>query len=73
MADGEKKTGRQKYKNLNISRRKTASYKEINIFLSFWRAIIWWKIKIWQKIVDTSFKGHFCDKTIFCYKVAFDV
>ena len=27
-----------------------------NIFHSFWRAIIWWKIKIWQKIADTSFK-----------------
>ena len=29
-----------------------------NIFHSFWRAIVWWKIKIWQKLVDTSFK--FC-------------
>ena len=27
-----------------------------NIFHSFWRTFIWWKIKIWQKIVDTSFK-----------------
>ena len=26
-----------------------------NIFHSFWRAISWWKIKIWQKIADTSF------------------
>ena len=27
-----------------------------NIFHSFWRAIIWWKIKTWQKIADTRFK-----------------
>ena len=27
-----------------------------NIFHSFWRAIIWLKIKNWWKIVDTSFK-----------------
>ena len=27
-----------------------------NIFHSFLRAIIWWKIKICQKIADTSFK-----------------
>ena len=25
-----------------------------NIFHSFRRAIIWWKIKIWQKVADTS-------------------
>ena len=24
-----------------------------NIFHGFWRAIIWWKIKIWSNIVDT--------------------
>ena len=29
-----------------------------NIFHGFWRAIIWWKIKIWQKIADTSFKEY---------------
>ena len=27
-----------------------------NIFHSFWRAIIWWKMKISWKIPDTSFK-----------------
>ena len=27
-----------------------------NIFHSFWRAIIWWKIRICEKITDTSFK-----------------
>ena len=27
-----------------------------NIFHSFWRPIIWSKIKIWYKIADTSFK-----------------
>ena len=27
-----------------------------NVFHSFWRAIIWWKIKICQKVADTSFK-----------------
>ena len=42
MADGEKKRGRRKYKNLNIWRTKGAFYVEIkNIFHSFWRAIIW--------------------------------
>ena len=28
------------------------------IFHSFWRAIIWLKIKIWSKIVDTSFNAR---------------
>ena len=27
-----------------------------NIFHSFWMAIIWWKIKIWENIAGTSFK-----------------
>ena len=41
-----------------------------NIFHSFWRAIIWSKIKIWWKIADTSFKyvrhfhEHQNDRTI---------
>ena len=30
--------------------------RNTNIFHSFWRAIIWLKIKIWSKIADTSFK-----------------
>ena len=48
MADRSKKRGRQRYKNLNISRTKRASLDEIkNIFHSFWRATIWWEIKIW--------------------------
>ena len=25
-----------------------------SIIHSFWRPIIWWKIKIWEKIADTS-------------------
>ena len=29
-----------------------------NIVHSFWRAIIWWKIKNWKKIADTSFNQH---------------
>ena len=29
-----------------------------NIFHSFWRPIIWWEIKIWLKIPDTSFYLH---------------
>ena len=28
-----------------------------NIFYSIWRAIIWWKIKVWEKIAGTSFKN----------------
>ena len=53
MAGREKKGGRRKYKNLNILRTKRAS-----LFHSFWRAIIWWKIKIRWKIADTSFKNE---------------
>ena len=33
-----------------------------NIFHSFWMAIIWWKIKFWQKIADTSFTFPECQK-----------
>ena len=29
-----------------------------NIFHSFWRAIIWLKIKNWWKIADTSFNDN---------------
>ena len=55
MAYWEKKRGRQKYKNLNISRTKRA-FNIKNIFHIFWRAIIWLEIKKWWKIADTSFK-----------------
>ena len=47
MADSEKKEGKMKIQ-------KSQEWKEL---FSFWRAIIWWKIKIWQKIADTSFKA----------------
>ena len=45
--DRGKKRGRQKYKNLSISRMKSFSDEIKNIFHSFSRAIIWWEIKIW--------------------------
>ena len=36
---------------------KKSFWNEIkNIFHSFWRAVMWWKIKICWKIADTSFK-----------------
>ena len=46
MADRKKKSGRWKYKNLNILRTKSFLDEIKNIFHSFWRATIWWKIKI---------------------------
>ena len=39
--------------------RKSFLDKIKNTFHSFWRAIIWWKIKIWQKIADTSFNPNY--------------
>ena len=34
---------------------------------SFWRAIIWWEIKIWYKIADISLKGciHYIFASLF--------
>ena len=49
MADREKKRGRQKYKNLNISRTKSFLDEIKTIFHSFWRAIIWWIKKLHKK------------------------
>ena len=47
MADREKKRGKRKYKNLNISTTKKALLDEIkNISHSFGRAVMWLKIKI---------------------------
>ena len=56
MADREKK-GEDEYKEFEYLQNEKSFLKEIrNISHSFWRAIIWWKIKFWQKIADTSFK-----------------
>ena len=53
----ERKTKIQKFEYLE---NKKSFLDEIkNIFHSFWRAIIWWKIKIWYKIADTSFGTSF--------------
>ena len=56
MADREKhgKTNIQIFEYLENEKRFLGEIK--NIFHSFWRAIIWWKIKNWQKTADTSFK-----------------
>ena len=48
MADREKKRGRQRYKNLNISRKKSFLDEIKCIFHSF--------LKGYQKIADISFK-----------------
>ena len=56
MADREN-NGEEEYKEFEYLQNEKSFLKEIrNIFHSFWRAIIWWKIKFWQKIADTSFK-----------------
>ena len=47
MAHGEKR-GEEENTKIWISQER----KEL---FSFWKAIIWWKIKNWQKIADTSF------------------
>ena len=54
MADGEKKRGRWKYKNLNILRTKNNFLDEIkSTFHNYLRAITWWEN---YKIADTSVK-----------------
>ena len=54
MAGRKKKRGKWKY--LNISRTKKAFLDVIkNIFHSFLRAIICWKVNVWWKIADASF------------------
>ena len=53
MTERKKKRRRRIYKELNISRTKKGFLDEIkNIFDSFWRAIIWWKIKYWIVIKE---------------------
>ena len=55
MADREKKKGKtkiQKYKYLKneksfLDEMKGYHFWEMKGYHSFWRAIIWWKIKIW--------------------------
>ena len=47
----------EKLQKFEYLENKKSFFDEIEIFFyNFWRAIIWWKIKIWKKIVDTSFK-----------------
>ena len=57
----EGKTKIQKFENLKNEKSFLDEIKYI--FHSFWRAIIWWKIKIWQKIADTSFKER-CSENV---------
>ena len=52
----EKKEGKTKIHKFEYLDNEKSFLDEIkNILHGFWRAIVWWKIKIWQKIVDTSF------------------
>ena len=54
MADSEKKR-EDKNTKIWMSREWKELFRSIkSIFHSFWRPIILWKIKIWQKIADTS-------------------
>ena len=57
MADREKEEKYKRKKKIQkFEWNKKSFLDEIkNIFHSFWRAIIWWKIKIWEKIANTSF------------------
>ena len=55
MADG-KKEGKTKIQKFEYPGNKNSFLDEIkNILHGFWRAIVWWKIKNWQKIADTIF------------------
>ena len=47
MADLEKKRGEDENTKNWISWKRSFLDELKNIFQSFWRAIIWWKIKIW--------------------------
>ena len=53
MADREEKRGRQMLENLKNE--KSFLDKIKSIVYSFWRAIIWMKIRVLSKIADTSF------------------
>ena len=57
---GEKRTGDENTKIWISQERKELFRWNKKISHSFWRAIIWWKIKTWQKIADTSFNNTFC-------------
>ena len=53
---GNKIEGKTKIQKFKYLKNEKIFLDEIkNIFDSFWRAIIGWKIKIWWKIADTSF------------------
>ena len=48
MADREKKGGKTKIQKFEYLENENSFLDEIkNIFQSFWRAMIWWKIEIW--------------------------
>ena len=54
QGEKEEKMEIQKFEYLKNGKSISGEIK--NIFYSFWRAIIWWKIRICSKISDTSFK-----------------
>ena len=57
MADREKR-GKDRNRKFWLSQEWNELFDEIkSIFLSFWRAIIWWKNTNLIKIADTSFKS----------------
>ena len=47
MADGKKEGEMEIQKFEYLENEKSFLDEIINIFHSFWRAIIWWKTKIW--------------------------
>ena len=48
MADRGKKERKKKIQKFEYLEKEKSFLDEIkNIFQSFWRAIIWWKIQIW--------------------------
>ena len=68
MGNRVKKKGKMEIqKSEYLENEKSFLIETKSIFHSFGRAIIWWEIKIWEKIADTSFKNT--DKLIFiCLK-----
>ena len=55
MADRGKKGGDENTKIwISIERKELFGWNKKN-FQWFWRAIIWWKIKVWKQLADTSF------------------
>ena len=54
-----KKEGKTKTQKFEYLKDEKSFLDEIkNIFHSFWRLIIWWRIKIPEKIANTSFKQN---------------